>query len=230
MNKKTLEVAVESTLPLVSQFDEVMGLQMDDITKSAEMLVSVERAEGDIADKKAGLSSLLYGVLVSQGEPMTNGWFEMVRLQWRGVYNTAKGGMLNDGALDTAWSRVFKMVSDDYGLTKPKAETKDAEKKAVQRQKQAELLAAYEDVPIDDIKAQVKDLFTKAGDGDEKAKAEANKLSKVVKALTKAETDEAKARMKEVKAEITKLVKECDNLDVLETILSCAFTNVMAYN
>ena len=213
-------------VPLVNQFDDVMALQLADITTSAELLVSVEQLEGDTADKKAGLSSLLYGVLISQGEPVTFAWFELVRVTWQGIYLSAKGGKLSDNALEVAWSRVLKLVSDDYGLTKPKAETADAKKKAEQREVKAqelkELVASYEAVPIDDIKSEIKALFNVVADGGDAgkvAKKEADKLVKVVEKLTKSESEELKAEQKAVKDKIKELLKNVSDIYVLRDVM-----------
>jgi hypothetical protein len=216
--KQVNEVNEVKELSLIQQFDLIIAEQIADITRSADMLVSVEKLEGDVADTKAGISSLVYGVLISQGEPMTLAWFDMVRLQWGGVYRSAKGGALSDSAVDTAWSRVFKLVGDDYGLTKPKAETKDAEKKAEQRAKHEELIASYVDTPIADIKAEIKQLFNKAGDGDKEAKKQADKLVKVVDVLQKDEVKAEKDTVKELKDQIRLLLKEVNNVEVLHEV------------
>jgi hypothetical protein len=223
MVTKTLEVAVQSTLPAVEQFDAIIAEQLGDITKSADMLVSVEKWEGDIEATKAGIASVLYGVLISQGEPMTLGWFDVVRVHWLGVYNTAKGGSLTQSGLDNAWSRAFKLVYDAYGLTKPKAETKDAEKKAVQRAKQAEKLAAYEAVPVEQLQSEVRKLFDVAGDiknpNRKEAKKQADDLVKVIDAKMKASDDAIKEELKNTKAEIKELLKDANDIEVLYEVL-----------
>jgi len=218
MVTKTLVNAVQSTLPAVDLFDAIIAEQVADITASAESLVSVERFEGDIADRKAFISSALYGVLISQGEPVTFAWYEIVRLEWRKAYNVAKGGGLSDSGLDNAWARAAKLVNDDYGISKPSSKSNDAEKKAEQRKKQEELIAEYVDTPVADIRSEIKELYLQAGDGNKDAKKQADKLVKVVDALTKAEVDEAKSYLKDTKKVLAQLLKECDDIEVLERV------------
>ena len=95
MKNTKLENAVAGTLSNVDAFDAVIGEQLGDIAKSAEMLVSVERWESDTLSTTEGIASILYGVLVSQCENVQNGlpfnentdkvsfpWYEVVRLRW----------------------------------------------------------------------------------------------------------------------------------------------------
>lgn len=218
VTKSNVVVAVQSTIPAVDAFDAVIAEQSADIVKSAEMMVSVEKLEGDVVDKKAGISSLLYGVLISQGEPVTHAWHEVVRLQWGDAYRANKGGALTDTAIDTAWSRVYKLVSDAYGLTKPKAETKDAERKAKER---AELLVAYEDFSIDELKAKAKDLINKSDNivTGKQAKQEANKVIKAIEARSRDQNAKMKAELKDVKKQIADTLKQVDDILVLHDVL-----------
>ena len=235
MNKKTvLHSAVEGVVgsvvdvPLVNQFDAVMALQLDDITKSAEMLVAIERWTDDIKSTSAGVAGLVYGVLISQGERdvVTYAWWDLVGIQWKAQYNIARGGGLADNALDVAWSRACALVFEEYGLTKPKAETADAKKKAEQREVKAkelkELVASYEAVPIDDIKSEIKALFNVVADGGDAgkvAKIEADKLVKVVEQLTKSESEELKVEQKAVKDKIKELLKNVSDIYVLRDVM-----------
>jgi hypothetical protein len=216
----------------VNQFVAMLGGFNAEISKSADMLVSVERLEGDLTDTKAGLSSILFGVLVSQcesvlagdvyaGEPVSLGWHDAVRLSWLDAYGSAKGGVLNDKALNMAWSRVMKLLSDDFGYEKPKAVTKEAEAKAGKRAEEAQLLAAYEAVPVAELKDKAKALFNKAGDGGKQGKEalkEAKLITKAIDKATSAETELLKVQLKAVRADIVALLKQVDDLYTLQEV------------
>lgn len=219
MAKANSVVDVNEVVP-VNQFVATLGGFSSEINQSAGMLVSVEKLEGDVADTKAGLSSILWGVLVSQGEPVLLGWHDAVRLSWGDAYRSARGGSLSDEAVNTAWFRVMKLLSDDYGYTKPKAETKGAEGKAQARAKQAELLAAYEAVPVADLKAKAKALYNQAGDGDKEAKKQADTIVKAIEAKTKAVEKASMSELKALRSEIVALVKQVTNVDVLADVAS----------
>lgn len=234
MAKANLVVPVSvSDVSPVNQFVATLGSFNTEIAKSAGMLVSVERLEGDIADTKAGLVSILYGVLVSQsdsvlagdvyaGEPVVLGWHEAVRLSFGDCYKSAKGGTLGDTAVDTAWSRVMKLLSDDYGYTKPKAETKGAEAKSAKRAEEAQAIAALiEAVPVAELQDRAKMLFNKAGDGGKAGKealAQAKLYTKAIDKATSAEAELLKVQVKEVKDSIRALLKEVDDLYTLQEV------------
>ncbi len=229
--KQVVPVSVSDVKP-VNQFVAMLGGFNAEISKSADMLVSVERLEGDLTDTKAGLSSILFGVLVSQcesvlagdvyaGEPVSLGWHDAVRLSWLDAYGSAKGGVLNDKALNMAWSRVMKLLSDDFGYEKPKAATKEAEAKAGKRAEEAQLLAAYEAVPVAELKDKAKALFNVAGDGGKQGKEalkEAKLITKAIDKATSAEAELLKVQVKEVKDSIRDLLKRTDDFYVLAEV------------
>ena len=214
-----LNIAVASTIPAVDMFDAVMSEQSADITRVADMLVSVERAESDVINTSAGIADLMYGVLISQGEPVGLGWYDAVRLSFGDAYRSAKGGAILDNSVNQAWSRVFKLVSDGYGLTKPKAEGVDAERKAEQRAKQAELLAAYESLDVVDLKDKAKALYNKAGDGDKAARKEADLIVKAIDIRNKEQSNKLKEESKALKVNITALLKQVTDVSVLGEVL-----------
>ena len=218
MEKKTIVNAVALTIPAVDAFDAVLAEQSADIEKVADMLVSVERAESDVINTSAGIADLMYGVLISQGEPVGLGWYDVVRLSFGDAYKSAKGGAILDNSVNQAWSRVFKLVSDAYGLTKPKAEGADAERKAEQRAKQAELLAAYESLDVVELKDKAKALYNKAGDGDKAARKEADLVVKAIELRSKEENSKRKDSVKAMKKIISELLKQVDDLAVLSDI------------
>ena len=205
---------------LLARFDEMMAEQLPDIDKSAEMMVSVEKWETDAETAQAGIASLLFGVLDSQGA-LTLAWYDVVRMAWGDKYRAVKGLPADaNGAVDTAWSRGFGLVTKLYGLTKPKAETKGAEKKAEQRAKQDEKLAAYIDQPVDDLRTQARDLFNKSSETRDKKeasklRAEANLISKAIDKIQASEVADTKEAVKSIKKLITAMLKHVDDLSVL---------------
>ena len=231
-----LQNAVVGTLPAVEAFDAVLAEQLSDITRSADLLVNVERAETDVLNASAGIADLLFGVLTSQCESVLNGlpfndntdkvslgWYDAVRLSWGDAYRSAKGANVLDNTVNQGWSRSFKLVSDAYGLSKPKAETAGAEKKAEQRAKQEEKMAAYIDKPVQELKDKARALFDKAADGGKdapKLRAEANLISKVIEKQA-SEANKAQAELvKELKASIKELLKEVSDTVVLAEVES----------
>lgn len=235
MAKANLVVPVSvSEVKPVNQFVATLGSFNTEIAKSAGMLVSVERLEGDIADTKAGLVSILYGVLVSQcesvlagdvyaGEPVVLGWHEAVRLSFGDCYKSAKGGTLGDTAVDTAWSRVMKLLSDDYSYVKPKAETKGAELKSAKRAEENEAIAALiASVPVAELQDRAKAQYNKVpelkGKAAQEALKEAKLLTKAIDKATSAETELLKVQAKEAKDAIRALLKDVSDLYVLHEV------------
>jgi hypothetical protein len=235
MTKSSLVVPVSvSEVKPVNQFVATLGEFHDDIAKSASMMVSVEKMEGDIADTKAGMISILYGVLVSQcesvlngdtyaGEPVSFGWHEAVRMSYGDCYRSAKGGTLSDDAVDKAWSRSMAGLSDDYGYVKPKAETKGAELKSAKRAEENEAIAALiASVPVAELQDRAKAQYNKVpelkGKAAQEALKEAKLLTKAIDKATSAETELLKAQAKEAKETIRALLKEVDDLYVLHEV------------
>ena len=224
--KNEVVVAVQEVVggsDLLARFDAMMAEQLPDIDKAAEMMVSVEKWETDAETAQAGIASLLFGVLDSQGE-LTLAFYDVVRLAWGDKYRALKGLPADaQGAVDTAWSRSFGLVTKLYGMTKPKAETKGAEKKAEQRAKQEEKLAAYIDKPVDELRTQARELFNQSSETRDskeasKLRAEANLISKAIDKIQNAELADAKEYMKETKKVLVQLIKDCDDIEILEQV------------
>jgi hypothetical protein len=222
--------AVNSNVLPVNQHVATLAEFSGHITKCADMLVSVEKLEGNIEDAKAGISSILYGVFVSQcesvlngevyaGEPVTLGWFDAVRLSWGDAYNKAKGGKLEAPAINTAFSRSLKLVTNDYGFTKPLANTSESARKSDSRAKEAEVIAALIDsASVGELKDKAKALFNKAGDGGKAGKDALAQAKLITKAIDKATSEEAelvKAQTKAVKDAIKNALKSVDDYYVL---------------
>jgi hypothetical protein len=218
----------------VNQFVATLGSFNAEIAKSAGMLVSVERLEGDIADTKAGLVSIIYGVLVSQsdsvlageiyaGEPVVLGWHDAVRLSFGDSYTSAKGGKLSDDAVDKAWSRVMKGLSDDYGYEKPKATGKEAEAKSAKRAEEAQAVAALiASAPVAELQDRAKMLYNKVpdlkGKQAQEALAQAKLYTKAIDKANSAEAELLKVQVKDVKDSIRTLLKEVDDLYTLQEV------------
>lgn len=207
-----------NVVPAVNAFDAVLAEQADGIQSVASMVAELYKADDAIESTGVKVADRLRDVLLSQGE-LKLGWFDAVRLAFGDDYRKVKVGS-SDEAVRKAWSRAFKLVTDYYSdIEKPKAETSGAEKKAEQRAKQAELLAAYETLDVVELKDKAKSLFNKAGDGDKAARKEADLIVKAIEARSKAEHAERKDMLKEVKAKITAALKQVADLDVLTDVL-----------
>jgi hypothetical protein len=231
---KANQVLDVNVLP-VNQFVATLGEFKSELIKSADMLVSVEVSESDIDNKKAGIASILYGVLVSQsasvlageiyaGEPVVLGWHDAVRLSFGDCYKSARGGKISDDAVDKAWSRVMKLLSDDYAYVKPKAETKGAEAKSAKRAEEAEAVAALiAEVPVAELQDRAKWLYNKVpelrGGEAKEALAQAKLYTKAIDKATSAEADALKAKLKTMRADIVALVKQVDDAYVLGEVL-----------
>lgn len=244
MTKSSLVVPVSvSEVKPVNQFVATLGEFHNDIAKSASMMVSVEKMEGDIADTKAGMVSILFGVLVSQcesvlngdvyaGEPVSFGWHEAVRMSYGDCYRSAKGGTLSDDAVDKAWSRSMVGLSDDYGYIKPKAETKGAELKSAKRAEENEAIAALiASVPVAELQDRAKAQYNKVpelkGKAAQEALKEAKLLTKAIDKATSAETELLKASLKLVRSEIIALVKQVEDLSILNDVAEALASAVM---
>lgn len=204
-------------VPAVDAFDAVLAEQAESIQSVASNVAELYRADSEIESIGVRVADRLNDVLLSQGE-LTLGWFDAVRLGFGDAYRAVKVGS-SDEAVRKAWSRAFKLVTDYYNIEKPKAETSGAEKKAAQRAKQAELLAAYETLDVVELKDKAKSLFNKAGDGDKAARKEADLIVKAIEVRSKAEHTERKDMLKEVKGKITAALKQVSDLDVLTDVL-----------
>lgn len=219
-----LKNAVISTIPAVDAFDAVIAEQADAIHTVASLTADLYRVDGELENAGVRVGDNLYDVLVSQGV-LTLGWFQAVQFAVADAYRIVKPGV-SDDAVRKAWSRAFKCVTDNYSIEKPKATTNEAERKATARAKEVELLAAYESLDVVELKDKVKDLYNKAGDGDKKAKKEADLIVKAIDIRSKAENEEFKAERKELKSRIAGALKKVDDIMVLEEVLGLLLGSV----
>jgi hypothetical protein len=160
---------------------------------------------------------------VYAGEPVLLGWHEAVRLSWLDAYGSAKGGGLNEKALNMAWSRVSTLLSDTFGYEKPKAETKGAEAKAGKRAEEAEAIAALVDaMPVAELQDRAKALYNKVpelkGKQAQEVLKEAKLITKAIDKATSAEVELLKVQLKDVKDTIRTLLKEVDDLYTLQEV------------
>jgi hypothetical protein len=228
MSKKTvLQNAVESALPVdaVSEFDAVIAEQLDDIVKSAGMLVHVEKWESDAESTQAGIGAILHDVLLSQGD-LALGWYDYVRVRFCDAYAVARGVAVSEEGLRKAWSRAFGLT----GLDKPKSQSTEATAKAEQREKakakEAELLASVSGMSFEEVREQAKGLYEQAAEvalSDAKASKaksdEAKRLLAVAEKMVKAEAKAFKDEAKSLKASIRTALSKCNNVDVLGEVL-----------
>ena len=233
MDKKTVVneavAGVVGQTDLMSEFDLMVDAVMGDITKSVGLTFDVEKAVSDIERLESGIASCLWSALISQcdsvlagevyqGEPITFTWSEVVRQKWCDTYLATGGFPADSNAAIMAWSRNYKVLNKLYGYVKPTADTKESEKKAKQRAKEKELLAAYNDVSIDELKEQAKHIADDAVE-DKAVKKELDKLVKVINAKKKAVEAENKDTIKELKDSIKAKLKDCIDVFVLENVL-----------
>jgi hypothetical protein len=206
-----------NVVPAVELFDAVIASQSELISSVASNVAELYRADSELESLGVRVADKLNEVLQSQGE-LSLGWYDAVRLSFGDAYKVVKVGS-SDEAVRKAWSRAFKLVTDYYNIEKPKAESSGAEKKAAQREKQAELLAAYESLDVVELKDKAKSLYNKAGDGDKQAKKEADLIVKAIDARSKAEQAERKDLLKDIKTKISATLKQVYDLDVLADVL-----------
>lgn len=200
-------------LNAVEVFDTEMLAQSAELTIIASNVAEMYKAEHEVESLGVRVADNLNAVLMSQGE-LTLGWYQAVSYGFGDAYKVIKVGA-SDEAVRKAWSRAFKLVTEYYNVTKPTSTNSDAEKKAAQRAKQAELLAAYEGKSSDELRSEAKSLYNKAGDGDKEAKKQADLIVKAIDTRTKSNDKMLKDSTKALKAEITALLKKVNDLSVL---------------
>lgn len=157
------------------------------------------RAEAQAAENRAviALRSLLLQQVDDNGQ-VHYAWHESVRCETGDEYRRQRQG-ITDNAVDAMWSRQMKLQAETYGYKKPVAPNGEAERKRAERQKaEAELLAAYQDKSVAELKAERKEAYSDAGDGDKAAKKRAADLDKVLRIRTKDETAAEAARVAEL--------------------------------
>lgn len=231
-SSQVVPASVSDVLP-VNQFVAMLGDFNAEISLIASNVAELYRADSEIESIGVRVADSLYGVLVSQcdsvlagdvyaGEPVSFGWFEAVRLEFGGAYKVVKAGA-SDEAVRKAWSRAFALVTEDYGMKKPVAETKGAELKSAKRAEENEAIAALiASVPVAELQDRAKAQYNKVpelkGKAAQEALKEAKLLTKAIDKATSAETELLKAQAKEAKETIRALLKEVDDLYVLHEV------------
>jgi hypothetical protein len=181
---------MEKNQKAVDVFASVLAEQAGEMSVIASGVAEMYKAEHEVEALGVRVADNLNAVLMSQGE-LTLGWYQAVSYGFGDAYKVIKVGS-SDEAVRKAWSRAFKLVTEYYNVTKPTSTNSEAEKKAEQRAKQAELLAAYEDKSESELRSEAKSLYNKAGDGDKEAKKQADLIVKAIDTRVKAEAKEAK--------------------------------------
>lgn len=145
------------------------------------------------------------------------------RIEWVNGYCEIKPQAKGQSA-DKAFNRFKDRLVDSFGITIPKATSASATKKAEERAKKAEeLQAKYEGVSNDDLHQRISRAYEQAARTPLASDALIRELRKVIKDRTKADTDQAKAELKEVRDVVIKAVRSCADrakLDLALEILS----------
>lgn len=216
-------IPVVPALP-VDVFAEVMAELQTDISDVAYTIFNIEKSE---LNGGHHIGSVLHEVLTSQGV-LTYGFFEAVRLSFGDAYLKLSPASA-DSSVRSAWSRSFGYVTEYFTMevdgkrvpfTKPVSANPESIARAVAREKaQGELLVAYEGIPVETLREKAKALFNRAGDGDKKAKVEAEKILRVVDVRTKVEREQLDSEVKSLKKSIAESLKRVDDISVLSDIL-----------
>jgi hypothetical protein len=99
-----------------------------------------------------------------------------------------------EGAAGDCWDRVVSRNKDIHGLTKPKAENKDAKRMAEKREaEKAKAVEAAQGKSVAELEAAKRELYSQASD---ESIAKAKALEKVIKVVQSAEKDAVSAQMK----------------------------------
>lgn len=178
---------------------------LENIASAAEMCAD---ATFDFS-KGCDLIAAELGGLKASGSLTFAAW-ESVRVQFEkvaGVRARDNGAADPAGAANDCWLRVVKRNAEIHGLTKPKAESPDAdrmrEKRAAERE---QLLAAYVGQSAADLKsAQVEHYKTATPESIAKAKS----LDKAIKLIEKAEREERKGAVGSLKSGASEAFKAC---------------------
>lgn len=103
-----------------------------------------------------------------------------------------------EGAADDCWLRVVNRNKDIHGLTKPKAENKDAKRMAEKREaEKAKALQSAQGKSVEELESAKRALYSEASD---ESIAKAKALEKVIKVVKSAEKDAISEQMKPLTA------------------------------
>ena len=103
-----------------------------------------------------------------------------------------------EGAADDCWLRVVNRNKDIHGLTKPKAENKDAKRMAEKREaEKTKALQSAQGKSVEELESAKRALYSEASD---ESIAKAKALEKVIKVVKSAEKDAVNEQMKPLTA------------------------------
>jgi hypothetical protein len=185
MTKTIVADAVQSVFALSAE-------QAEQVAMAAEMAVDSEFDFGKAADS---VFSILKAVRDSGG--LTFARWEAVRVPFvRAATTRARDNKSAhpEEAATATWGRIVKRNAEMYGLTKPKSENADSERKRAEREtKRAEDLKRAEGKSSAELKSEVRALY---GEASDESIAKAKALEKSLKLVESAEADALKAQMK----------------------------------
>lgn len=185
MTKTIVADAVQSVFALSAE-------QAEQVAMAAEMAVDSEFDFGKAADS---IFSILKAVRDSGG--LTFARWEAVRVPFvRAATTRARDNKSAhpEEAATATWGRIVKRNAEMYGLTKPKSENADSERKRAEREaKRAEDLKRAEGKSSAELKSEVRALY---GEASDESIAKAKALEKALKLVESAEADALKAQMK----------------------------------
>ena len=141
------------------------------------------------------------------------------RTDWVNGYMEANPGNTGNAA-DAAWADFSKLLSDLFGLTKPKSKSDAAVKKGKERSaKEQALFDKYKDKGVADLQGMRRAALEKAAAGSDLAEKIAAEIKKVLRVKTR---DQDKA-IAEERAELRKQVRsaagKCTDLEKLQAAL-----------
>lgn len=136
---------------------------------------------------------------------------------WKEGYAQVKGCDAKDNKVSAAWLVFTNTLKADYDITKPAKPSKEGQKKAEQRSKNAEKVEALKAKPVEELLAMVTEL-TK--NHTAKNLADATKIQKVIDAKRKEDLKEVLEDIKAKQNEIKKLVGDIHDHRKLDAILA----------
>ena len=137
------------------------------------------------------------------------------RVEWVNGYCEVKPQAKGQSA-DKAFNRFKDRLVEAFAITIPKAVSASATKKAEERAKKAEAIAAkYKAVSDDELHLMITRAYEQASRTPLASDALIKELRKVLKDRTKTETDAVKAELKTARDVVIKAVKECSNIEKL---------------
>ena len=153
-------------------------------------------------------------------DPTFDQW-EAGRISWVSGY--VEANPLNTGnAADKAWNRFASMLDELFGLTKPKAASAAAIKKAAERaEKQEQLLAAYQNQTPTEIRAQIEHAYQvlSQNPSHKESLKKVKELDKVLKVKQSAANKQFGEELKELRSDVIDAVRKCTELEALSAVL-----------